>query len=47
MFLDVDDSYLMFQYKDAEEIEMVLDNEFGNFCNGFIHKKIRYSFRWR
>ena len=45
MFLDDGDSYLMLHHKDAEEIEMVLDNEFGNICNGSIHKKIRYSFR--
>ena len=37
MFLYVDNSCLMFQHKDVEEIVKVLDNEFGNICDWFLH----------
>ena len=33
LFLYADDSYLMFQHKEVEEIERVLNNEIKNICD--------------
>ena len=43
-FLYVDNSCLLFQHKDVEEIEKVLDNEFGNIYDWFLHKEFSIHF---
>ena len=39
LFLYTDDSCLMFQHKDVEEIEKVLNNDFENIYNWFADNK--------
>ena len=38
-FLYADDSCLMFQHKEIEEIERVLSNDFENICDWFVGNK--------
>ena len=45
LFLYADDSCLMFQHKDVEEIEKVVNNDFENICNCFVDNLSIYSFR--
>ena len=40
LLLYADDSCLMFQLKDVEEIEKVLNNGFENICNWFVDNKL-------
>ena len=42
--LSTDDSSLMFQPKDVEEIEKVLNNDFENICNWFVDNKLSIHF---
>ena len=35
-----DDSFLMFQYKEVEEIEKILNNEFENIYDWFLDNKL-------
>ena len=44
LFLYADDSCLIFQHKDVEEIKKVLDNEFENICNWFVGNKLSIHF---
>ena len=39
-----DDSCFMFQHKDVEEIEKVLNNDFENICNWFAGNKLSIYF---
>ena len=39
-----DDSCFMFQHKDVEEIEKVLNNDFENICNWFVDNKLSIHF---
>ena len=41
LFLYADDSCLMFQHKDVEKIERVLNNEFENICDWFVDNTLR------
>ena len=43
-FLYADDSCLMFQYKEAEEIDKVLNNDFENICNWFVDNELSIHF---
>ena len=46
LFLYADDSCLIFQHKDVEEIEKVLNNDFENSCDWFGEDKAnRFSFQ--
>ena len=45
LFLYADNSCLMFQHKDVEEIEKVVNNDFENICNWFVDNLSIYSFR--
>ena len=40
LFLYADDSCLMFQHKEVEEIERVLNNDFENICDWFVDNKL-------
>ena len=44
LFLYVDDSCFMFQPKDVEEVENVLNNDFENICDWFVGHKLRIHF---
>ena len=44
LFLYADDSCLIFQHKDVEEIKKVLDNEFENISNWFVDNKLSIHF---
>ena len=40
LLLYADDSCLMFQHKDVEEIKKVLNNDFENICDWFVDNKL-------
>ena len=42
--LYTDDSCLMFQHKNSEEIEKVLNNDFENICDWFVDNKLSIHF---
>ena len=44
LFLYADDSCFMFQHKELEEIEKVLNNDFGNICDWFVDNKLSIHF---
>ena len=44
LFLYADDSCLMFQHKEVEEIEKVLNNDFENICDCFVDNKLSIHF---
>ena len=44
LFLYADDSCLMFQHKEVEEIEKVLNNDFENICDWFVYNKLSIHF---
>ena len=44
LLLYADDSCLMFQHKDVEEIEKVLNNDFENICDWFVDNKLSIHF---
>ena len=44
LFLYADDSCLMFQHKEVEEIERVLNNDFENICDWFVDNKLGIHF---
>ena len=44
LFLYADDSCLMFQHKEVEEIEKVLNNDFENICDWFVDNKSSIHF---
>ena len=44
LFLYADDSCLMFQHKEVEEIEKVLNNDFENICDWFVDNKLSIHF---
>ena len=44
LFLCADDSCLMFQHKDVEKIERVLNNEFENICDWFVDNALSIHF---
>ena len=44
LFLYADDSCLMFQHKEVEEIEKVLNNDFENICDWFVDNKLSIYF---
>ena len=44
LFLYVDDSCLIFQHKDVEEIGKVLNNDFENICDWFVDNKLSIHF---
>ena len=44
LFLYTDDSCLMFQDKQVEEIEKVLNNDFEDICNWFVDNKLSIHF---
>ena len=44
LFLYADDSCLMFQHKEVEEIERVLNNDFENICDWFVDDKLSIHF---
>ena len=44
LFLYADDSCLMFQHKEVEEIERVLNNDFENICDWFVDNKLSIHF---
>ena len=44
LLLYVDDSCLMFQHKEVEEIERVLNNDFENICDWFVDNKLSIHF---
>ena len=43
-FLYGDDSFLMFQHIDVEEIEKVFNNDFENICDWFVDDKLSIHF---
>ena len=44
LFLCADDSCLMFQHKEDEEIERVLNNDLENICDWFVDNKLSIHF---
>ena len=44
LFSYADDSCLMFQHKEVEEIEKVLNNDFENICDWFVDNKLSIHF---
>ena len=44
LFLYADDSCLMFQHKEVEKIERVLNNDFENICDWFVENKLSIHF---
>ena len=44
LLICADDSYPMFQHKDIEEIEKVLNNDFENICDWFVDNKLSIHF---
>ena len=44
LFLYADDSCLMFQHKEVEEIERVLNNDFESICDWFVDNKLSIHF---
>ena len=44
LFLYADDSCLMFQHKEVEEIERMLNNDFENICDWFVDIKLSIHF---
>ena len=44
LFLYVDDSYLVCQHKDINEIEKQLNVDFSNICNWFVDNKLSIHF---
>ena len=44
LFLYVDDSCLIFQHKDVEEIGKVSNNDFENICDWFVDNKLSIHF---
>ena len=44
LFLYAEDSFLMFQHKELEEIERVLNNDFENNCDWFVDNKLSINF---
>ena len=44
LFLYADNSCLMFQHKEVEEIEKGLNNDFENFCDWFLDSKLNIHF---
>ena len=44
LFLYADDSCLMFQHRDVEEMEKALNNDFENICNWFVDNKLSIYF---
>ena len=44
LFLYVDNSCLMFQLKEVEEIEKILNNDFENICDWFVDNKLSIHF---
>ena len=44
LFLYADDSCLMCQHKEVEEIEKVLNNDFENICDWFVDNKLSINF---
>ena len=44
LFLYADDSWLMFQHKDVEEIKKLLNNDFENICDWFVDNKLSIHF---
>ena len=45
LLLYADNSCLIFQHKDIEEIEKVLNNDFENICDWFVDNKLSIHFR--
>ena len=45
LFLYADDSCLMYQHRDVEEIEKQLNKDFENVCNGFVDNTLSIHFR--
>ena len=43
-FLYADNLYLMFQHKELEEIEWVLNSDFENICDWFVDNKLSIHF---
>ena len=44
LFLYADDPCLMFQHKQVEEVEKVLNNDFENICDWFVDNKLSIHF---
>ena len=44
LLLHADNSCLIFQHKDTEEIEKVLNNDFENICDWFVDNKLSIHF---
>ena len=44
LFLYADDSCLMYQHRDANEIEKQLNKDFENVCNCFVGHKLSIHF---
>ena len=44
LFLYADDSYLVHQHKDVQEIQKNLNNNFSDACNGFVDNKLSIHF---
>ena len=44
LFLYVDDSCLMYQHRDVEEIEKQLNRNFENVCDWFVDNKLSIHF---
>ena len=44
LFLYADDSCLMYQHRDVNEIEKQLNNNFENFCDWFVDNKLNIHF---
>ena len=44
LFLYADDSYLMFQHKDVDKIEKVLNKDFESICGWFVDNKLSIHF---
>ena len=45
LFLYADDSCLMYQHRDVEEIEKQLNKDFENICDWFVDNKLSIHFR--
>ena len=44
LFLYADDSCLMYQHRDVEEIEKQLSKDFENICDWYVRKKLSMRF---
>ena len=42
--LHADDSCLIFQHEEVEEIERILNNDFENICDWFVDNKLSINF---